>query len=90
VAPNSTFAELGVSARTISLVIVTLAEPDFVGSAWLVAVTCTILGEGKSAGAVYTPPAVIVPSVVVPPTTPLTLQLTAVSVMFDTTAVNVN
>jgi hypothetical protein len=32
--------------------LVTFAEPDFVGSAWLVAVICTVAGEGRSAGAV--------------------------------------
>ena len=90
VAPSSTLAELGVSVSTISLVIVILAELDFVGSAWLVAVICTRVGEGKSAGAVYTPPAVIVPTWAFPPATPLTLQLTAVSVVFVTTAVNVS
>ena len=62
---------------------------DFVESAWLVAVTCTVSGDGMSAGAVYTQAGVIVPSVVFPPGTPFTLQLTAVSVVFVTAAINV-
>lgn len=69
-----------------SLVIVTLAEPDFVGSAWLVPVTCRVAGEGKSAGAVYKPLAVMVPTVAFPPATPATLQLTVASVVFVTAA----
>jgi hypothetical protein len=73
----------------MSLATATLAVADFVASAWLVAVTWTVAGEGRSAGAVYTPAVVIVPSVAFPPGTLLTLQLTAVSVVFVTVAVNV-
>jgi hypothetical protein len=73
----------------MSLVIATLAVADFVASAWLVAVTWTVTGEGRSAGAVYTPAEVIVPSIVFPPATLLTLQLTAVSVVFVTAAMRV-
>jgi hypothetical protein len=36
----------------MSLMIVTFAVADFVASAWLVAVICTVAGEGRSAGAV--------------------------------------
>jgi hypothetical protein len=61
----------------MSLVIASVPEPDFVVSAWLVAVTCTVAGDGRSIGAVF------------PPATPLTLQLTAVSAVFVTVAVNV-
>lgn len=50
---------------------------------------CTVDGDGKSAGAVYKPPDVIVPSVAFPPDTPLTLQLTPVSVVFVTVAAKV-
>jgi len=78
-----------VTAITISLVIVTLAVPDFVESALLVAVTTTLADKGKSAGAVNTPPVLIVPVAVLPPGTPFTLQLTDVSVAFFTVAVNV-
>jgi hypothetical protein len=63
--------------------------PDFLASAWLVAVICTVAGDGRSGGAVYTPAAVIVPRVELPPATPFTLQLTAVSVVFVTVAVKV-
>jgi hypothetical protein len=73
----------------MSLVTATFAVADFVASAWLVAVTWTVAGEGRSAGAVYTPAVVIVPSVAFPPATALTLQLTAVSVVFATEAANV-
>ena len=73
----------------MSLVIASVAVPDFVASAWLVAVTCTIAGDCVSRGAVYTPAEVIVPSVAFPPGTPLMLQLTAVSDVFVTVAVNV-
>jgi len=77
-------------AMPMSLAIVTLTVADFVGSAWLVAVTCTVTGDGKSAGAVYTPAAVIVPVAALPPETPFTLQLTVVSVVFFTVAVKVS
>jgi hypothetical protein len=73
----------------MSLVIAKVPVPDFVASAWLVAVTCTVAGEDRAAGAVYTPADVIVPSVAFPPGTPLTLQVTAVSVVFVTVATNV-
>lgn len=76
-----------VTVRSLSIVTVTLA--DFVGSAWLVAVTCTVTGFGKSAGAVYNPPGLMVPTVEFPPETPFTLQFTAVSFVFFTLAVNV-
>jgi len=36
----------------MSLVIANVALPDFVGSAWLVAVTCTVADDGRSIGAV--------------------------------------
>ena len=77
------------SASVTSLVIVTVTVADFVASAWLVALTCALAGAGRSAGAVYTPPDVIVPTVVFPPATPFTLQLTLVSVVFVTVAVNI-
>jgi len=73
----------------MSLVTATLAVADFVASAWLVAVTWTVAGEGRSGGAVYTPAEVIVPRVEFPPRIVLTLQLTTVSAVFVTVAVNV-
>lgn len=83
-------AEFGVSASTISLVIVTLADADLVASAWLVAVTWTVAVAGRSAGAVYTPEDVIVPIAEFPPAMLPTLQLTLVSAVFVTAAVKVN
>jgi hypothetical protein len=68
---------------------VIVADADFVGSAWLVAVTCTVAVEGRSAGAVYTPFAVIVPLAALPPATPFTFHVTAVSVALVTVAVKV-
>ena len=73
-----------------SLVTVIVAESDLVLPAWFVAVTCTVVGEGKSAGAVYTPVDEMVPTVEFPPVIPFTLQLTLVSAAFVTAAVNVN
>jgi len=73
----------------MSLVIAKVPVPDFVESAWLVAVTCTVAGDGMSAGAVYTPAGVIIPNLAFPPGAPFTLQLTAVSVVFVTVAVKV-
>ena len=70
-----------------SLVMVTCAEADFVASAWLVAVTVIATDEGRSGGAVNTPPEVIVPVVAFPPATPFTLQVTAVLVVLETVAV---
>jgi hypothetical protein len=63
---------------------VTVAVPDFVGSACDVAVTVTCDGFGAVAGAVYNPAAEIVPFAVPPPT----LQVTAVFEVPDTVAVN--
>jgi hypothetical protein len=70
----------------MSLETVTCALADFVESAALVAVTCTVCGEGKSVGAVKTPDRVIVPVAAVPPATPFTLQTTSVSAALLTVA----
>ena len=72
----------------MSLTIVAAALSDFVASAWLVAVICTVAEAGRIAGAVYTPSGVIVPDVALSPGAPFTLQLTAVSVVFATFAEN--
>jgi hypothetical protein len=88
-APSSTLAEFGAMLKVMSLATVNVARPDLLASAWLVAVICTVAGDGRSIGAVYAPAGVIVPSVVLPPVTPFTLQSTAVSVVFDTVAVKV-
>lgn len=72
----------------MSLVTVMAAVSDFVASALLVAVICTVAGDGRSAGAVYMPSAVMVPSVKLPPAVPFTLHTTTVSVVFATFAEN--
>ena len=73
-----------------SLCTVTIAVPDLLASAWLVAVTVRFAGIGKSSGAVYTPPLVIVPVCTPPPATPFTLQVTALSELFFTAAAKRN
>jgi hypothetical protein len=65
---------------------VTEAEPDFVVSAALVAVTLMVFGEGSVAGAVYLPVASTVPSVALPPAVEFTDHVTAVFVEPDTLA----
>lgn len=77
----------GVSVMAMSLETVTCADADFEESAWLVAVTVIVAEEGKSAGAVYTPAGVIVPTAELPFETPFTLQVTLVFVEFATFAV---
>ena len=51
-APSSTLEAAGESETEMSLVTVTPAAEDLVGSAWLVALTWTVLPWGTSAGAV--------------------------------------
>jgi len=99
VAPSSTEAAIGLSAISTSLAIVTTEVADFVASASLVAVTCTAVADapaamapavvGRSAGAVYTPSAVIVPLAAVPPGTPFTAHITLVLLVFATVAAKV-
>jgi hypothetical protein len=64
--------------RVTSLVMVTEALALLLVSAWLVAVTVTLAGLGRSRGAVYNPEGEIVPSVLLPPGVPLTLHVTPV------------
>lgn len=52
------------------------------------AVTVTLDGDGKDCGAVYRPEEEIVPAMEFPPTTPLTLQFTALELVPVTVAVN--
>jgi hypothetical protein len=73
---------------TISLAIVAVTVADLLGSATLVAVICAAADAGRSAGAVYTPAALIVPLVAVPPATPLTLQVTLELLALVTVATN--
>src|SRR5690242_11632296 len=70
------------------LTIVTAAEPDLVASATLTARTVTVACEGGFPGAVYRPVVEIVPSVPFPPVIPFTCQVTRVSAVFWTVAVN--
>jgi hypothetical protein len=60
-----------------------------VESAAETAVTVTTAGEGTVIGAVYMPVLEIMPTVALPPATPLTLQFTAVFEDPVTVAVNV-
>jgi hypothetical protein len=87
-APVATLAEFGEILTMTSLLNVTLAEALFVGSAWLVAVIVTLSVEGTICGAVYHPSLEIVPSVLLPPAMPFTLQVTAVFVVLVTSAEN--
>ncbi len=73
----------------MSLTMVTVADACFVGSATLCAVTTAVGGTGKFAGAEYTPAALIVPLLALPPLTPFTLQETLVSRALLTVATNV-
>jgi hypothetical protein len=70
-------------------VTVVVAEADLVESRAEAAVMVTEAGDGTLAGAVYAPPAEIVPSEALPPATPSTLQVTAVLAALATVAVNV-
>jgi hypothetical protein len=83
VCPSATLAAGGAIAFAPVQVIVTLALPDFVASATLVAFTFTVVGEGGVGGAIYTavlaPFGAIVPTVTFPPAMSLTLQVTAVA-----------
>src|SRR5438045_123632 len=90
VPPAPTVADTGeiVTRTTAAGVMVTCAEPDFVGSAWDTAVTVIVAGFGTTAGAVYRAELDIVPTVALPPVTPLTCQVTAVLPVFCTVAVN--
>jgi hypothetical protein len=88
VEPNSTAALVAERTTCTSLPIAMLALADLVVSARLVAPTCTFTFAGKSAGAVYTPAAVIVPTAAFPPGMSFTLQITLVSLLFATVARN--
>lgn len=72
----------------MSLAMTSTAVADFVVSVWLVAVTLTVAGEGRSAGAVYKPAAEMVPVDVLPLGMPFTLHVTSESVVFVTVAAN--
>ena len=67
----------------------TCVDPEMVGDETLIAAIVTVFGVGIAAGGVYTPVAEIVPTVLLPPTTEFTLQVTAAFVLLTTEAVNV-
>jgi len=73
---------------TMSLAMVAVTVADLLASATLVAVICAAADAGRSAGAVNTPAALIVPLAAVPPATPLTLQVTLVLLELVTVATN--
>ena len=64
----------------------TLAEALARASAWLTAVTVTLAGYGRAAGAVYNPDAEIIPALALPPETPFPPQVTLVVDLPVTTA----
>src|SRR5260370_8514877 len=68
---------------------VTVDVGDLVASGTLVAVICAVTDAGRSAGAVYTPVALIVPAVALPLAILLTFQVTLVSVALVTVALKV-
>ena len=52
------------------------------------ALTATVAGFGTEFGVLYSPEELIVPTVPLPPTSPLTFHVTAVFALFCTAAVN--
>ena len=66
----------------------TVAVPLEEALATLVAPMVTLAGVGMAEGAVYKPPAEIVPSAALPPASPFTLQFTAVFAELVTVALN--
>src|SRR6185437_4829955 len=72
----------------IGLRIASLAVAVRVGAATLMALTVTALGLGIAAGGVDTPVVEIIPTVELPPVTPLICQVTAVLDSSVTVAVN--
>ena len=74
-------------AGTVVL-IAACATATLLGCACETAAMVTVDGEGTVAGALYKPVVSIVPWVASPPVTPLTCQMTAVSAVLATEAVN--
>jgi hypothetical protein len=89
VEPTGSVAELGETFTITSLWSKTVDEPIADGSAWLVARTVTLAGEGRICGAAYWPVAEIVPTAAFPPAIPFTLQVTDVLDVPVTVAVNI-
>jgi hypothetical protein len=88
-APNSTEIICGEIETEMSLDIVACAVELLVESPTLLAPTETETVAGKLAGAVYVPPAEIVPTAALPPEIPFTLHRTAGFVELFTVAINV-
>jgi hypothetical protein len=86
--PIVTIVVVGVMATLMGLMMVTAALADVTPSAIEVAVTVTVAGEGTASGAVYKPPEVIVPHADPTQPVPLTLQVTPVTSVLITLAVN--
>jgi hypothetical protein len=89
VIPAVTFAIPGVTVTAMGAATVTVAMADLVVSAEDMALMVTAAGEGTVEGAVYTPAEEIIPTVELPPFTPLTLHVTVVFEVFVTAAVKV-
>jgi hypothetical protein len=73
----------------MSLVMLAVTVEDLLASATLVAVIRAAVDAGRSAGAVNTPDALMVPAVALPPAMPFTLQVTLVSLELLTVATKV-
>src|SRR5580698_7757496 len=67
---------------------VAMEVPEMLGASVIKAVMVTLAGFGMITGAVYKPALVMVPTVALPPVTPFTCQVTAVSLVLVTVAVN--
>jgi hypothetical protein len=78
--PAARLTGLGVTLTTMSSVKVTPAEALACESALLTTATVTLAGDGRSTGAVYNPPAVIVPTLPFPCGTLFTIHRTLLSV----------
>lgn len=87
-APSSTLLVPGMTETLRSVVMVICALPLLAGEATLVAVTRTVVGEGRSAGPVKTPLLSMVPLTLFPPGMLLTLQVTAELPVPETVAEN--
>ncbi len=88
VVPGVTFTATGVMLTAIALWTCTVADALARGSLAAVAVMVRLADGGMAEGAVYNPPAEIVPVAALPPATPFTLQFTAAELAPVTVAVN--
>src|ERR1019366_1561302 len=86
--PVVSCAVVGETETTILTAIITVAEPERVGSAWEVALTVTLEGAGCVDGAVYSPLCDTVPQDAPPHPIPLTPPVTAVLLVPVTCALN--